>query len=136
MAPDPAQLRWFVDESLMGVGKALSWARKDTVHSGHPQIAGAPAGAPDVEWMPVVATAGLVVIGRDKRIRTKPAEVATLRSHGLRVFYLTGPKDMQSWDYITVLVRRWDDMEARVQQRGPGPWFMSVTTSGVRELMV
>jgi PIN like domain len=86
--------------------------------------------------MPAVATAGLVAIGRDKKIRTKPAEVATLRSSGLRLFYLTGPKDMQSWDYVNVLVRRWDDMEQMVEQRGPGPWFMSVTATGVRELKV
>lgn len=136
MAPDPAQLRWFVDESLMGVGKALSWARKDTVHCGHALIPGAPPGAADTQWMPIVATTGLVVICRDKRIRTKPAEVATLRSYGLRVFYLTGQKDMQSWDFLTVLVRRWDDMAQRVHDRGPGPWFMSVTSTGVRELPV
>jgi hypothetical protein len=65
MAPDPALLSWFVDESLMGVGKALSWARKDTIHAGHVLIPGAPTGALDVQWMPVVAAAGLVVIGRD-----------------------------------------------------------------------
>jgi hypothetical protein len=136
MAPDPALLSWFVDESLMGVGKALSWARKDTIHAGHVPIPGAPTGALDVEWMPVVAAAGLVVIGRDKKIRTKPAEVATLRSYGLRVFYLTGPKDMTTWDYMTVLVKKWDDMERTVQTRGPGPWFMAVTATGVRQLRV
>jgi hypothetical protein len=106
------------------------------MHAGHALIPAAPTGASDVQWMPVVATAGLIVIGRDKRIRTKPAEVATLRGYGLRVFYLTGPKDMQSWDFITALVRRWEDMEKQVKQRGIGPWFMSVTVTGVRELPV
>lgn len=37
------------------------------------------------------------------------------------MFYLTGPKDMTSWDYMTVLVKRWDGMERTVNARGPGP---------------
>lgn len=44
MAPDATQLRFFVDESLLGLGKALAYARKDLVHSGHPLIPGAPTG--------------------------------------------------------------------------------------------
>lgn len=48
------------------------------------ESAGTALGDKDEDWIPVVATAGLVVIGRDKRIRTRPAEFSFLRSHGLR----------------------------------------------------
>jgi hypothetical protein len=88
MAADPAGLRFFVDESLMGIGKALSYARRDVIHAGHPLIPGAHAGALDPDWMPVVAAADLAVICRDRKLRTRPGEVELLRQHGLRVFYL------------------------------------------------
>ena len=136
MAADAGSLRFFVDESLMGIGKALAYARRDVVHTGHPLIAGAPTGALDTVWMPVVAARGLAVISRDRRLRTRPGEVSVLRAHGLRVFHLSGKRDMSNWDYLVRLVRRWDDLERIIASRGPGPWFMSVSDRDVTELHV
>jgi hypothetical protein len=76
MAPDATQLRFFVDESLLGLGKALAYARKDVVHAGHPLTPDAPTGATDEEWIPAVARRGLIAIGRDRHMRTRPGEVA------------------------------------------------------------
>jgi len=76
MAADPASLRFFVDESLMGIGKALAYAREDVVHAGHALVPDAAAGALDTEWMPAVAARGLAVIARDRRLRTRPGELA------------------------------------------------------------
>jgi hypothetical protein len=45
MPPDPANLRFFVDESILGVGKALAIARTDVIHTGHPLIPEVPLGA-------------------------------------------------------------------------------------------
>lgn len=64
MAADPDNLRWYVDESALGIGKTL--ARTDTIHVGHPLIPECPMGVPDTVWIPVVASRDLVVIGRDK----------------------------------------------------------------------
>ena len=136
MAPDPASLRFFVDESLMGVGKALAHARKDVVHAGHPLIPDAPVGARDVDWMPAVASRDLAVICRDERLRTRPGELEVLRQHGLRVFYLAGKRDLSNWDYLVRLVRRWDDIEHTLNERGQGPWFIAVHDARVTELIV
>jgi hypothetical protein len=76
MAADPSALRFYVDESAVGLGKALAAARRDTVHVGHPLIPECPFGVLDPDWIPVVAERGVVVIGRDKHIRTKPGEVS------------------------------------------------------------
>jgi hypothetical protein len=65
-------------------------ARRDVVHTGHDLMPETPLGVLDPDWIPAVARRGLAVIARDKRIRTKPAEVALLRSHDLRVFWLAG----------------------------------------------
>lgn len=136
MAADPASLRFFVDESLLGVGKALVYARRDVIHTGHPLIPGAPLGALDTQWMPVVAAQDLTVISRDKRIRTRPGEAAILRANSLRVFHLAGKRDLNNWDYLTRLVRRWGDIERILRDRGAGPWFMSVHDRNVTEQAV
>jgi hypothetical protein len=133
---DPAQLRFFVDESALGLGKALATARRDVIHTGHALIPEVPLGALDPVWIPAVARRGLAVIARDKRIRTKPAELALLRAHGLRVFWLAGSRDLSTWDALVRFVRRWDDIEEALATRGAGPWFVAVDAAGVRDLKV
>lgn len=136
MTADAASLRLFVDESALGVGKALAIARRDVVHTGHPLIPQVPLGALDTVWIPEVAKRGLAVIARDRRIRTKPAELQLLRDHGLRVLWISGKKDLSNWDYLVRLVRRWDDIERRLDERGPGPWFMAINETNITELTV
>ena len=86
--------------------------------------------------MPIVAARGLVVIGRDKRIRSRPQELQYLKAAGLRVFRIGGKRDLSTWDWLTRLVRHWDQMEEIVRSRGPGPWFYVVNENSVVELDV
>jgi PIN like domain len=65
--------RWFVDENSLGVAKALAYVRGDVTWPGAPG-GPVPAGAPDTAWLPVIGQAGLVVLTRDKRIRSRPLE--------------------------------------------------------------
>jgi hypothetical protein len=80
MTPDPNALKCYVDESALGIGKTLTAARRDTIHVGHPLVAECPLGVADTEWMPIVAARALVVIGRDKRIRSRTAELRHLEA--------------------------------------------------------
>ena len=66
-------IRFFFDESLLGVGKAVAMVRPDTVYAGHPRCQ-VISGNLDVEWLPIVASEDWIVILRDKRIRTRPTE--------------------------------------------------------------
>jgi hypothetical protein len=136
MAPDPHSLRFFVDESLMGLGKALAYARTDVVYAGHALVPGAPTGALDTEWIPVIAARGLSVIGRDRHMRTRPAEVALWKRFGLRVFYIAGKKDLSTWDNLVRLVRRWQDIERTLEQRRQGPWLTKVFESRVKDVAI
>jgi hypothetical protein len=133
---DPSQLRFFVDESALGLGKTLATARRDVVHSGHRLIPEAPIGALDPEWIPAVANRGLAVIARDKRIRTKPGELILLHAHGVRVFWIAGRQDLSTWDALVRMVNRWDDIEETMAQRGAGPWFIAVFDRALREIPV
>jgi len=76
MAED-APARFFVDENDLALGRSLAAARRDVVHPGHPRLAQVPLGTPDREWLPVVGGFGLVVITRDKKIRSRPVESRT-----------------------------------------------------------
>ena len=136
MPPDPASLRFFVDESALGLGKVLTIARRDCIHAGHPLIPEVPYGALDPDWMPAVAARDLIVIARDRRIRTKPAELALLRQNGLRVFWLAGKKDLSTWDYLVRVVRRWNEIEEAVATKGAGPWFMAINEAKLTEIPV
>lgn len=136
MTADPQNLRFFVDESALGVGKALTIARRDVIHVGHPLIPQVPLGALDPNWIPAVATLGLTVIARDRHIRTKPGELALLRAHGLRVFWIGGKRDLSTWDSLVRLVRRWEDIEQALNSRGAGPWFLSVNDHNLTDITV
>lgn len=136
MSESPSGLRWFVDETSLGLGKMLAIARPDVVHPGHYNLPAVPTGTKDEAWMPEVAALGLVVISRDKRIRTKPAELAAFRAVGLRVFWIAGTKDLSNWESIKLVVKWWDRMEEIVRDRGAGPWFQAVSEGLIREFSI
>jgi hypothetical protein len=128
-------VRFYVDESAAGLGLALAAARKDTIHVGHPLIPECPRGARDIDWIPEVAARGLVVITRDKKLRTKPVEIQTLWNHGLRVFNIGGKNDMSTWDWLARLVRYWPKMEAIITERDAGPWIYMLNEKTIDEFV-
>lgn len=134
MAAERESLRFYVDESALGIGKTLAAARKDTIHVGHPLIPECPPGVLDTEWIPAVAARNLVVIGRDRHIRTRPQEYTRLMEAGLRVFRIGGKRDLSTWDWLVRLVRHWEAMEDVIRTRGTGPWFYSVNENGLVEV--
>lgn len=76
------------------------------------------------------------MIGRDKRIRTRPQEIRLLRDAGLRVFRIGGKRDLATWDWLVRLVRYWDRVEEAIADEGPGPWFYVINENGLRKLTV
>jgi hypothetical protein len=128
-------VRFYVDESASGLGLALAAARKDTIHVGHPLIPECPRGALDPDWIPSVAARGLVVIARDKKLRTKPVEIQALWDHRLRVFNVGGKKDLSTWEWLERVVRHWPRMEHIIAERGPGPWIYMLNETGVDEFV-
>lgn len=90
-----------------------------------------PAGATDATWLPVVGSAGLVVLTRDKRIRTRPIEREALLDHGVRACFLTSGGNLDLFTQLRLWLRHWDDIDALVAAK-PGPWLASVTRTRVR----
>ena len=129
-------LRYFVDECCLGLGKLLAIARQDVVHPGHRSLPDIPVGTLDTRWMPVVAQLGLVVISRDRHIRTRPAERRLFREHGVRAVWIAGKRDVSTWDMLRLIVRRWEDIEEVVDTRGAGPWFLALYENRMASLPV
>ena len=128
--------RWFVDESALGLAKTLATARGDVLYPGYRRLLEIPLSTPDEDWMPIVAERGLVVIIRDRHVRTKPAELKAFMHHGLRAFWIAGDRDMSTWDNLRRVVRWWDRMEHIVTTRREGPWFYALFETRVTEVVV
>lgn len=129
----PQGVRWFADESVLGFGKLLSAHRTDVIHMGDPRIPELPLGSSDIEWMPIVAAYGWVAFHRDRRIRTRPAELAMFREAGLKAVWFGGRKDLRPSEQVTLALKHWVRMEQLAIVLGQGPWAMTLTGAGVRE---
>lgn len=131
---DRRGIRWFADESVLGLGKLLARERDDVAYPGHPACTGLEPGALDTEWMPLVAAWGWVVFHRDRRIRTRPAELEIFRAEGLRAVWFAGKKDLSPYGQLELLQRHWQRLEREVQRLGPGPWALNLLDGGLRQV--
>ena len=131
-------IRFFVDENMLAVAFALAAVRDDVVHPGHRLLPEVPTGTVDPTWLPIIGANGrnLIVFTRDKGIQRKTGEALLLRDHGVRMFVLTGKKDLTAWEKLDLLVRSWAKIEKCVATNGAGPWVQRVTTAGVRDLVL
>ena len=127
--------RYFADENTLGLAKLLiRQGRTDIVHPGHESLMNVPLGTRDLDWMPVAARLDLIVLSRDRRFRTRPAELAAYRSIGLRSVWIGGKQDLRPRDQVEIFLRHEQQLQREAVKRGPGPWALSLTPSGVRPL--
>lgn len=86
---------YFTDENTLGLGKLLRrQGRDDVLHPGHEDLLEVPLGALDLDWMPVVARRGRIVLTRDRHIRTRPAELRVYLEHGIRSVWIGAKQDL------------------------------------------
>lgn len=130
-----SSVKFFVDENLAGLGLALRDVRPvpDVVVASHDPIAGLiPRDDPD--WIPAVAARRWVVITNDKHIRTRPTEAPKAVEHRLRVAHLDAGSPARVWDYLRLLLRHWDDVEALCEHPGPAWLRLDVQRATPTEL--
>lgn len=93
-------------------------------------------GMRDVDWIAAAAALGLVVISRDRRMRTRPAERQAMLDHGRRWVWIGAKRDQSTWDWAVLLAKHWDRLEAMVTALGDGPWFLVLTSKGLHQIEV
>lgn len=126
---------YFTDENTLGLGKLLGRAgRGDVVYPGHEALPDVPVGTLDLDWMPVIARLDLVVVTRDRRIRTRPAELRAYWEFGIRSVWLGAKQDMGPRDQLELFLRHEERLRREIVKRGAGPWALAMGSAGLRPL--
>ena len=120
----------------MGLAKLLirDHARNDVVYPGHPLLPEVPRGSQDLDWMPFVGRMQWIALTRDRRIRSRPAELSTYREHGLCSVWIGGKQDHTPAELAAMFMRYETRLLRAATKLGAGPWVLTMTPSGVREL--
>lgn len=131
-----------MDADILGLAKVLAALRKDVTFPGDPGelIHGrlrppcivAHTGTPDQEWIPVVAAQGWLIITRDRRIQDHRLEVASVLEHKARMVALSSAEAGTKWTQLEVVMSRWRDIEALIDQ--PGPFIYTATRTKLSEI--
>src|SRR5690606_33553333 len=128
---------YFADENALGFAKVLRRSgRTDVLHPGHPDLPDVPLGALDLEWMPVIGTRGFIVVTRDRRIRTRPADPAAYREHGIRSIWVGAKRDLRPDEQAELFLRHEARIQREVIKQGPGPWALALNANGPRPLHI
>lgn len=126
---------YFTDENTLGLGKLLRRSgRDDVLYPGHEDLPEVPLGTPDLDWMPVVAARGFIVLTRDKHIRTRPVELRVYLEHGVRSVWLGAKRDLGPRDQVALFLKHETRLRKEIIKRGTGPWALAMGPSGVRPL--
>ncbi|KJQ54379.1 hypothetical protein RS85_01981 [Microbacterium sp. SA39] len=124
---------YFADENALGLAKLLRRAgREDVLHPGRPALPEVPLGTPDLEWMPIAGAAGFIVVTRDRRIRTRPAELAAYREHGIRSVWIGVKHDLRPEKQAALFLRHEERLVREIIKRGEGPWALAMSTRDLR----
>lgn len=88
----------------------------------------------DAVWLAEVGRREWMVVTRDKKIRTRPAERAAIVAASVGCFVLDQKKDPTRWEYLKLLAGRLDDMEILFKNT-PTPFLYAVSASGQLRLL-
>lgn len=126
---------YFTDENTLGLGRLLVRSgREDILYPGHPDLPEVPLATADLDWMPIVGQRELVVVTRDKHIRTRPAELNAYHEHGIRSVWIGAKQDLGPVQQIELFLQHELRLQREILKRGPGPWALALRPSGLRPL--
>jgi hypothetical protein len=102
-----AQVRFYVDADIRGLGLILAGLRNDLTYPADPgafihkrQRAPCPIGSTDVldeDWIPVVAARGWLIITRDSKIIENRNEINAVRESGAKMVALNQQDARTKW---------------------------------------
>jgi hypothetical protein len=137
-----AEVRFYVDADLLGLGHVLAGLRSDITYPGDPGAVihkrrrpPCPVASPavrDSEWIPFVARHGWLILTRDRHIQEHRLELAAVRDYGARMVALTGEDARSVFDQLEVIMSRWRDIERCLAE--PPPFIYAATRSRLRRI--
>ena len=137
MSPRAAQVRFYVDADLLGLGKILGGLRNDLTYPGDPGAvihrrnwAPCPIASPDAldtDWIPEVAARGWLIVTRDSMIIQNRNEISAIRQNNAKMVALNQRDAQTKWGQLEVFMTQWRRIEALAAERGPFKWRVSRT---------
>jgi len=108
-------MKFFIDNNISKkIAKGLAEFGEDVMHL-QDQF---PEDAPDEEWLEYVGKNGMVLVTRDERIRWNPTELAALKKHKVRAFFMGGKK-LDRCAQIRQIVQNWPRMKEHARRLKP-----------------
>jgi hypothetical protein len=135
--PKVADVRFYVDANLMGVGKILADLRSDVTYPGlaagvvegrhRPACVVGAADTPDDEWIRLVAAQGWVILTRDIAIQQRLREIEAVVQHNARMVTIVGAEQLRRFDLLHITLKWWSRIEQVCAE--PGPVIYTATRS-------
>ena len=125
----PAQVRFYFDSDILGLGKLVSGLRSDCTYPGdsgaivhkrqRPPCSITSTAVDDTDWIPAVTAQGLVIVTRDSKIQRRHAELHAVSEHNARMVALVSEEARTVWNQLEVLMTQWRRIEALTEESGP-----------------
>ena len=118
-------MKFIFDEGLgEDLAKALS-ALNENVEHVRDHLA---QGADDVEVLTFVGSNGYLLVGRDKKMQYKKAEIEAIRRHKVGAFILVGKK-LSKWQIVKSIIGSWENIK-EVAEKENRPFIYRLYKSG------
>lgn len=75
-----------------------------------------------------------MVLSRDRRIRSRPAELRAYYEHGVRSVWIGAKQDLGPHQQLDLFLQHEARLVREITKLGPGPWAVALSPSGVRPL--
>jgi hypothetical protein len=106
-----AEVRFYVDADILGLGKLLSTVRNDVTYPGfaggdkmfgriRPACPITTTEVSDQVWIPETARRGWLILTRDSAIQESTAEINAVRESGARMVALVGKDAGTTWEQL------------------------------------
>lgn len=139
----PAEVRFYFDADILGVGKVLAALRSDITFPGdpgatihrriRPRCPVLHAAVKDPVWIPEVTRRGWVIVTRDRHIRDRRRQFDLVREYDARLVVLVGDEAIGTWAQLEVVMTQWRRIEALTE--GPGPFIYTASRTSWRRAL-
>lgn len=133
----PGVVRFYLDADILGLAKILASLRADITYPGDPggvirrrerPACAITPDADDLDWLPLVAANGWLIITRDAQIQEHRAEIHAVLGHGAKMVALASKDARGTWEQLEVVMTRWREIEPLAAISGPFVYSLFRTT--------
>jgi len=137
-----AQVRFYIDAEIRGLGIILGGLRSDVTYPGdrgvlihkrqRPPCPISSTDVLDTEWIPEAARRSWLIVTRGSRIIENRNEIAAVRQSGAKMVALNQQDARTKWGQLEVFMTQWRSIEALASR--PGPYIVRASRTAMTEI--